>query len=156
MKKTPIEQRFWSKVDKTGDCWLWLAYRDKKGYGLFRGHKVKEETAHRVAYRLAYGSFDEQLQVLHKCDNPPCVRPSHLFLGTIQDNMRDMDSKGRRQILRGEDNSMAVLTWKQVREIRERYTRGERYFGRDYPVSSHAIWKIIKNKSWIEEPALAS
>lgn len=87
---------FWSNVDQSGSCWVWLRSRSggRMGYGRvqFRG---RLEVAHRVAWTLAIGPIPEGLFVLHKCDNPPCVRPDHLFLGTAQDNSRDRDEKGR-------------------------------------------------------------
>lgn len=92
-------ETFWSKVDTTGECWLWLAARiPPYGYGNFGGTQdgvrwVK--LAHRHAYELAHGPIPEGMWVLHRCDNPPCVRPDHLFLGTHADNMRDMVAKGR-------------------------------------------------------------
>jgi len=93
--RTPLEERFWPKVDKTGDCWLWTGWRNDEGYGYIRdvGRIVR---AHRASYELTQGAIPEGMMVLHKCDNPPCVRPDHLRLGTNGDNMIDMYSKGRR------------------------------------------------------------
>lgn len=94
-KKT-LTERFWSKVNKGSpeDCWEWTGARLPWGYGRMQknGHLVG---SHCVAYELAYGSVPKGYFVLHKCDNPPCCNPSHLFLGTNQDNMNDMISKGR-------------------------------------------------------------
>ena len=90
-----IAKRFWAKVDKSGDCWIWLASTNEHGYGRFRigGRNGKSHKAHRVAYYLEYGEWP--LNGLHKCDNPPCVRPDHIFSGTLQDNINDMNTKGR-------------------------------------------------------------
>lgn len=89
--------RFWTKVDRSaGDsrCWPWLAYRGPKGYGrFFAGGKMW--VAHAVAWRIENGEPAHGLFVLHRCDNPSCCNPRHLFLGTIQDNNRDMVAKGR-------------------------------------------------------------
>jgi hypothetical protein len=93
-----LEERFWSKVDRSGECWMWVASLASTGYGQFYD-KPRRRTpigAHRVAWELANGPIPAGLQVLHRCDNPPCVRPDHLFIGTVSDNMRDMYAKGRR------------------------------------------------------------
>ena len=86
--------RFWDKVDKSGDCWMWTAYKDQKGYGRF-GIGSKLYSAHRLSYEWSYGDFDKKLCVCHTCDNPGCVNPEHLWLGTRRDNNIDRDNKGR-------------------------------------------------------------
>lgn len=92
------EDRFWSKVSKGEGCWLWDGHLQPKGYGNFTvGNKTWK--AHRFAWVLTFGAIADGLFVLHRCDNPTCVRPDHLFLGTNDDNMRDMVNKGRKQLL---------------------------------------------------------
>ena len=89
-------KRFWDKVAIAGpdDCWDWQAFINKFGYGQFRiGKQVIG--AHRVSYLLEYGEFDKTLDVCHSCDNPRCVNPKHLWLGTASDNVWDMAKKGR-------------------------------------------------------------
>lgn len=97
MTMTP-EDRFWLRVGKTEDdsCWLWLGSRKERngGYGQLSFYG-RFAYAHRVSWHLSNGPIPEGAQVLHKCDNPPCVRPDHLFLGTQADNVRDMFRKGR-------------------------------------------------------------
>jgi hypothetical protein len=88
------EERFWSKVNKTETCWLWTGHCNCDGYGEFSICGVRI-LAHRASYLLEYGMLPEGLSVLHSCDNPPCIRPTHLFLGTQQDNVNDMIAKGR-------------------------------------------------------------
>lgn len=88
------EQRFWAKVNKTEGCWLWTASRTHEGYGMF-SIQGRRHYAQRVAWMLTYGLIPEGMLVLHRCDNPPCCRPDHLFLGTHADNMADMATKGR-------------------------------------------------------------
>lgn len=93
----PIAERFWEKVDRAeGDaCWEWQAGRFSNGYGQFMRVKHQMALAHRMAYELTNGPIPEGLLVLHRCDNRPCVRPDHLWLGTHSENMRDMHAKGR-------------------------------------------------------------
>lgn len=97
---TPVMERFWSKVRIGDGCWEWQATRLPRGYGQFQfkldGGKWRHHGAHRVAWMLERGPIPPGVQVCHRCDNPRCVRPSHLFLGTAADNVRDMDRKGRR------------------------------------------------------------
>jgi hypothetical protein len=103
-KIIPVEQRFWSKVDKSGPiirpdlgpCWLWTGATDDHGYGKFREHG-KAVKASRVAMRLSGMPLDDAKEACHKCDNPPCVNPEHIFSGTHLDNMLDMHAKGRRE-----------------------------------------------------------
>jgi hypothetical protein len=95
-----MEQRFWSHVDASGDCWLWTASVWREGYGRLatpsvNGCKGTIITAHRYSAMLHFGMFDTRLHVLHRCDTPRCVRPDHLFLGDRSDNMRDMVAKDR-------------------------------------------------------------
>lgn len=89
-----VEERFWAAVDTTGDCWLWTASKAGNGYGkiMVNGRRIG---SHRLSYILHYGEIPEGLHVLHTCDNPLCVKPAHLFLGTHADNMRDASQKGR-------------------------------------------------------------
>ena len=94
MKSRSDEERFWAKVEKSGECWIWTASRRGKGYGLvrFRGRNAQ---AHRASYEMHNGPIPDGAVVRHKCDNPPCVNPDHLELGTVADNNRDMSERGR-------------------------------------------------------------
>jgi hypothetical protein len=87
-------ERFWSKVAKGDECWVWTAYLDERGYGRV-GFNGKVQYAHRVAYQLEVGPIPEGAHILHSCDNPPCVNPAHLRAGTRSDNMRDKVARGR-------------------------------------------------------------
>src|ERR1035437_4371398 len=102
--KGTAEERFWPKVKKSflkDGCWPWQAGCDSKGYGSFSLIGRTIVGAHVASWIIYFGPIPKGMCVLHKCDNPPCVRPDHLFLGTKGDNIRDMDDKGRRGVVRG-------------------------------------------------------
>jgi hypothetical protein len=97
---TPIAERFWALVDVGDGCWEWMGHRNilRGGYGTFidsRKSGKRMWRAHRLAYELHYGPFDPDLLVLHECDNPPCVNPAHLKLGTQKENLAEMVERGR-------------------------------------------------------------
>lgn len=148
-KYTP-EQRitaFWKKVDKSaGDdgCWLWTAH-NVNSYGLFKWDR-KVQLAHRISYRLKYGDFPQELDILHSCDNPSCVNPKHLFIGTHQDNMRDMMAKHRGNKASGE-RSRHKLSDEDIRLIRNKHDTG--LFSRsqlsvEFNTSKGHIAKIVR------------
>ena len=145
-----LEERFWSKVNKTAYCWLWTAsIRNEKGYGQFRyNHKI--QSAHRVSWQFHYGPIPEGIKVLHHCDNPPCVNPTHLFLGTHQDNVNDMMSKNRNGFIppQGEKNGQHKLTENDVRFIRQSNLSGKElakmfnvYYGYISRIKTRKCWK---------------
>ena len=138
--------RFWARVLKTDGCWLWQGSRGKKGYGrLSRGNKTV--LAHRISWQLHNGPIPGGLCALHACDNRVCVRPDHLFLGTIADNNVDMVTKGRRASFAGESNPSAKLTREQAEEIRLD-TRSFSAFGSAYGVSKGAVQHIKQGHTW--------
>jgi len=122
--KVPLAERFWNKVNKTGICWVWTGARIIKSthpYGLiWNDAHTQRLRAHRVAWELTNGQkIPAGKHILHSCDNPPCVNPAHLRVGTDADNHRDRIERGRSP--RGEHNPMAILTLKQAKDIRKRY-----------------------------------
>lgn len=105
---TSLKERFESRIRVTPGCWLWTGARCGDGYGNIRG-QGRVLRAHRVSFQLYVGEIQQGLHVLHSCDNPACVNPAHLRLGTHQDNMDDMYSKGRREPARGLRNGATKL-----------------------------------------------
>jgi hypothetical protein len=167
----PMAERFWPKVNKDGPipphrpelgpCWLWTASLNPGGYGQFgREGDHRPIVAHRISWELAFGPVPAGLYVCHACDNPPCVNPSHLFLGTQTDNMRDAATKGRLQniavthpevLQRGEQRYNARLTEAQVREMRLRYAAGgitQAALGQEYGVRHGTVSDIIRRNRW--------
>ncbi len=113
-----IPDRFLNMVDKTDGCWNWTGHTNKKGYGLFH-YKDSANLSHRVSYNLFVGEIPKDKMVLHHCDNPTCVNPEHLYVGTALDNSNDMVNRGRANYVRGEESGMSKLTDGDVYVIRD-------------------------------------
>lgn len=119
----PIEDRFWNLIVKTDSCWIWIGKKNVDGYGHIKTLDRHTVAAHRLSWEIHYGKIPEGMKVLHNCpdgDNPSCVNPKHLWLGTQADNMKDMASKGRAIPVKGK-----VLTDDLVRSFRSRVKGGE-------------------------------
>jgi hypothetical protein len=149
----PIDERLWEKVHKTDSCWIWTGYKDGKGYGRI-GYNGKVEKPHRVSWMIANGEIPEGMFVCHHCDNPSCVNPEHLFLGTNNDNQRDMYNKGRGNKSHGEQHYRAKLTIEVADLIRKMYSTGcfsQRTLAKIFSVARAQIGAVINNKRWIKE-----
>ena len=126
---------FWSRVDRSGDCWIWLGYVDSQtGYGqvAIGDGSTKHVGAHRHAYEIANGPIPDGMFILHSCDNRRCVNPAHLRAGTAGDNAQDAVSRGRTRGARGMSNANARLTPEQIASIRSRYIEKHRKYIRGW------------------------
>lgn len=149
-----VRANFWAKVNKTENCWLWIGAKSTAGYGYLGIGKRKNAPAHRVSWVIEHGTIDSQLFVCHRCDNPGCVNPGHLFLGTHKDNMNDMAVKGRSQKgrKRPSESGNTKLNIEKVRDIRSLFATGKytkTALGQMFGVTRANIGYIVENKSWI-------
>ena len=163
-RKRPIADRFWEKVNKDGPiirpdlgpCWIWTA-ATASGYGIFgNGTHTGHLQAHAFSWELHYGPRN-WLWVLHRCDNPPCVNPAHLFLGTHADNMRDMAAKGRHGAKPGIARYNPKLTAEDVMEIRRRSAEtavSRKALAIEYGVAAGYISVIVHGGKWKHLPIL--
>lgn len=130
-------------------CWLWSGCPDKDGYGNTISRPLKLKKAHRISFYLHFGDFDRSKLVLHKCDNPSCVNPQHLYLGNFHQNMADRNT--RKRTSKGEKKWSARLTENDVIEIREKYKTGGYWIydlAKEYGISSPHTSLIILGKKW--------
>ncbi len=153
-KRKTLEQRFWAKVGRghPDGCWEWLASTGPGGYGRFGvpGMSTGWLHAHRMSWTLSKGEIPDGMYVCHVCDNPPCVNPRHLFLGTPADNMADKIRKGRHM-----ESRTRKLTEAAVREIRGTPPRGgvsRKELAKKFGVGESAIYKVLNRKNWRHVP----
>src|SRR3990167_2058280 len=140
---------FWDKVDKTDSCWLWKVGKNKDGYGRFR-FEMKIKVSHRFAWEITFGKIPSGMLVCHKCDNPPCVNPSHLFLGTHKDNAIDKSQKGRGYNRSGENNGMCKLKFTAIKKVRSLYKSGkyrQKELADSFKVGQDYISRIVNYKA---------
>ncbi len=149
-----IIDRFKTKVDKTGDCWIWTASKYGSGYGTFwDGEKMTG--AHRFSYQISKGKIPKGLVVMHSCDNRLCVNPNHLSIGTYSDNLNDMVSKGRQRKIEtyksGSKHCNSKFNDFEIIEIRNLYKTGRyshRELARKYGVEKTTISYLLKRKTY--------
>lgn len=145
------EQRFWSKVRKVDECWVWTASASHDGYGAFGvgGRKGGMVRAHRFSYSLTHGPIPDGKMVLHRCDNRRCVNPNHLFLGDAKSNGEDMAKKDRST--HGERNPRVKLSEGEVCEMRGYYSRGRgtlKDLGLRYGVAKSTAHAVVSGVNW--------
>jgi hypothetical protein len=142
---------FFSQVTVSGDCWIWNLAKDKDGYGVTSINQIYKK-AHRVSFELNSGKQIESKNIVcHKCDNPPCVNPAHLFLGTHRDNVLDMFSKKRNHPRYGEFHPGRKLSEADIFEIRNRYSlklRNGGQLAREFGVAPTTIWRAVNRVRW--------
>lgn len=167
LKGLPLSERFWSRVDKTDDCWNWTGPKTADGYGrLYREGKTIR--AHRLSYEMHHGPVPSGLIVCHRCDNPSCVNPDHLFVGTGAENIADCEAKGRRnvparsgdfhwtkrrpdRVAKGQVFSRSEITDELVRRLRARYAEGgitQRELAAQHGISHKNLSLILAGKTW--------
>ena len=157
------QERFWQYVLKMEDgCWLWIGARDKDGYGQVRWRifrpKGRLGRAHRLAWEFSHGPIPQGRWVLHRCDNPPCVNPHHLYLGDVNDNSRDCRDRGRMFMnpnpLRGERHPKTKLREEDVRRIRMMSSHNVPHvkIAKMYEVTDTCICYIVQRRTWKHIP----
>jgi hypothetical protein len=145
-----LEERFWNKVckgEEGNDCWVWLGTKTARGYGkIYDGEKM--EYAHRLSWKLVNGSISDEMEVCHTCDNPMCVNPVHLFIGSHLENVRDMVAKDRGN--RGERHGHAKLTDEQVKFIRRLARDGlpQIWIATVFHLHVRYVWQLVHNERW--------
>ncbi len=145
-----LEQRFWSKVDKSGGvdaCWPWTACIGTNGYGNFK-FEGKNKNAHRVAYELVHGPVDRNMEIRHHCDNKLCCNDSHLEPGTRLENVRDAIERGRHP--HGESCGRSKLSLPLVLAIKQLKLLGcnAAQIGKDLQLAESTVRDILSNKTW--------
>jgi hypothetical protein len=147
---TNLIQEYAHRISKTpSGCWQWTGYRSQAGYGVIH-RRGRSFLTHRLAYEAAHGAIPQDAQVLHKCDNPRCVRPDHLEVGSVRKNIRDAVRRGLIKV--GEQSPSSKLSAQEVSEIRMTYATGGvslRALAAKFGVNHKTIHKIISGRTWV-------
>lgn len=155
MVKANTPENFWTKVDirKPDECWNWLGTKNPHGYGKLRFRSRNKYLAHRLSWSLANGEIPDGMNILHKCDNPSCVNPNHLYPGTQSQNLKDAYSRGRYS-QKGEHGNGRKLTLAQVLEIRRLYSLGGYTYpelGKMFNTCTTNIGGIVRYDHWVDD-----
>lgn len=147
------KKRFWTKVNKQKlhECWIWIGIQNKNSYGYLCINRRKF-LAHRFSWIINNGNIPDKLCVLHKCDNPSCVNPNHLFLGTQAENIADMVKKNRQCVLKGENHSRCKLKIKDIEKIKSltnKLTKKE--IAKIFNITRQYVGQIQQNKTWRQD-----
>jgi hypothetical protein len=148
--KTFNAHYFFRRIHKTDTCWLWTGHLNAKGYGVI-AYKGKSFLAHRLSWILEHGDIDKGQFACHRCDNPACVNPAHLFLSDQKGNMADMVAKGRSPKMKGTMNGRAKLTPEKAAKLRARYAAGGiglRRLAADFGISLTQTSRVVKGSHW--------
>lgn len=167
-KLVSLHDRLWRRVDRDGPtplhapdlgaCWIWTASTDRFGYGRINlGRRGEgDDRTHRVSYALEHGRVPVGALVLHRCDNPPCVRPSHLFLGTHHDNTQDAKAKGRLRTdpVIGSEHPLATISEADVPQIRAMRARrvSLKSIAKQFGTSVAVVWDVANGRTWKHVP----
>lgn len=152
-KNTNAVTRFLHFVHRQedNDCWEWEGASLPRRYGLFTFDGERTRVAHKLMLKLWFNGLPHGLLALHACDNPKCVNPNHLWLGTSQENSDDCVQKNRQYRPKGEQHNMAKLTEADVRSIRQRYALGHlpyKSVAAEYGVTAQAIFQVVRRIHW--------
>lgn len=147
-----LQERLDLHTDYSGDCWIWTGSRDSDGYGRIKINGKMRRASH-ISYEVSTGlKVPDGKQLCHTCDNPPCIRPTHLFPGTVKDNADDRDKKGRHKAASGEQHYATKLTVEIVADIRLRIANGpygtKAAIAREYGIGAACITKIVQGTNW--------
>ena len=145
--------RLWNRTDRSNGCWIWLGAKVTDGYGeiMVNGKQIR---THRLAWELTNGSIPKGMCVCHRCDNPSCINPKHLFLGTNNDNIQDRIKKGRRGGPKGGENYISSkLKSFQIKEIRMlKGEMSERKIAEEYHIGKSQVHRIVSKQCWKSLP----
>ena len=152
-EQDPVE-RLWERSEWRGDCLIYTAGRESRSGHVMMGYNGRYQGVHRIAWACIHGPIPPGVVIRHSCDTPRCINEEHLLDGTVADNNRDRDERGRHVALNGSSNGYARLTEPDIPLIRQRLAAGEsqRSVAAVFNVSQHTIWRIHTGRGWRHVP----